>query len=102
MPSNVHSVGLSLRRFAKIIILGENLHFSFNNLFYNLFDDWNKERCFFVSLYSECFLTVLSWCCLILFGILSSIICNLLFFPYLIFVCYFWGGMFLVDVNREE
>ena len=27
MPSNVHSVGLSLRRFAKIIILGENLHF---------------------------------------------------------------------------
>lgn len=50
----------------------------------------------------ECFLTVLSWCCLILFGILSSIICNLLFFPYLIFVCYFWGGMFLVDVNREE
>lgn len=35
MPSNVHSVGLSLRRFAKIIIFGENLHFSFNNLFYS-------------------------------------------------------------------
>ena len=30
---NFHSVGLSIRRFAKIIILGENLHFSFNNLF---------------------------------------------------------------------
>jgi len=55
MPSNVHSVGLSLRRFAKIIIHGENLHFSFNNLFYNLFDDWNKDRCFFVSLYSWMF-----------------------------------------------
>ena len=53
MPSNVHSVGLSLRRFAKIIIHGENLHFSFNNnLFYNLFDDWNKDPRFFVSLYS--------------------------------------------------
>lgn len=46
MPSNVHSVGLSIRRFAKIIILGENLHFSFNNLFYNLFDEWNKDPCF--------------------------------------------------------
>lgn len=55
MPSNVHSVGLSLRRFAKIIIHGENLHFSFNNLFYNLFDDWNKDPCFFVSLYSWMF-----------------------------------------------
>lgn len=46
-----------------------NLHFSFNNLFYNLFDDWNKNPCFFVSCIPECFLTVLSWCCLILFGI---------------------------------
>lgn len=55
MPSNVHSVGLSLRRFAKIFILGENLHFSFNNLFYCLFDDWNKDPCFFVSLYSWMF-----------------------------------------------
>ena len=55
IPSNVHSVGLSLRRFAKIIILGENLHFSFNNLFYCLFDDWNKDPCFFVSLYSWMF-----------------------------------------------
>ena len=55
MPSNVHSVGLSLRRFAKIIIHGENLHFSFNNLFYSLFDDWNKDPCFFVSLYSWMF-----------------------------------------------
>lgn len=55
MPSNVHSVGLSLRRFAKIIIHGENLHFSFNNLFYNLFDDWNKDPWFFVSLYSWMF-----------------------------------------------
>ena len=60
MPSNVHSVGLSLRRFAKIIILGENLHFSFNNLFYCLFDDWNKDPCFFVVCIPECFLTVLS------------------------------------------
>ena len=24
------------------------------------------------------------------------------FLIYLIFVCYFWGGMFLVDVNRVE
>ena len=30
-------------------------HFSFNNLFYNLFDDWNKDPCFFVSLYSWMF-----------------------------------------------
>lgn len=45
----------SFRRFAKIIIHGENLHFSFNNLFYNLFDDWNKDRCFFESLYSWMF-----------------------------------------------
>lgn len=52
MPSNVHSVCLSLRSFAKIFILGENLHFSFYNLFYCLFDDWNKDSCFFVSLYS--------------------------------------------------
>lgn len=29
-----------------------NLHFSFNDLFYNLFDDWNKNPCFFVSWYS--------------------------------------------------
>lgn len=52
MPSNVHSVGLSIRRFPNIIIFGENLHFSFNNLFQNLFDDWNKDSCFFVSWYS--------------------------------------------------
>lgn len=32
-----------------------NLHFSFNNLFYSLFDDWNKDPCFFVSLYSWMF-----------------------------------------------
>ncbi len=50
MPSNVHSVGLSIRRFAKIIIFGENLHFSFNNLFYNLFDDLNMDPCFFRKL----------------------------------------------------
>ena len=50
--SNVHSVGLSLRRFAKIIIFGENLHFSFNNLLLALFDARNKDPCFFVSLYS--------------------------------------------------
>lgn len=53
--SDMHSVGLSLRCFAKIIILGENLHFSFNNLLYNLFNDWNKDPCFFVSLYSWMF-----------------------------------------------
>lgn len=36
-----------------------NLHFSFNYLFLKRFDGWNKDPC----------LTVLSWCCLILFGI---------------------------------
>ena len=53
--SDMHSVGLSLRCFAKIIILGENLHFSFNNLLFILFNDWNKDPCFFVSLYSWMF-----------------------------------------------
>lgn len=32
-----------------------NLHFSFNNLFYKLFDVWNKDPCFFVSWYSWMF-----------------------------------------------
>ena len=52
----------------------------------------------------ECFLTVLSWCCLILFGILSSIICNLLFFPYLIFYVTFGEVCFLlmlIERSRE-
>ena len=83
IPSNVHSVGPSLRRFAKIIIHGENLHFSFNNLFYNLFDDWNKNPWFFVSWYSwmfpNCFILVLLdfvWYC---YHQLSSISFSFLF-----------------------
>ena len=101
MPSNVHSVGLSLRRFAKIIILGENLHFSFNNLFYCLFDDWNKDPCFFVSLYSwmfpNSFILVLLdfvWYCYHQ----SSVI----YLSILIWSLYVTFGMFLVDVNRVE
>lgn len=46
-----------------------NLHFSFNYLFLKRFDGWNKDPCFFVVGIPECFLTVLSRCCLILFGI---------------------------------
>lgn len=51
-----HALGWSFSQMlSKIIILGENLHFSFNNLLYNLFNDWNKDPCFFVSLYSWMF-----------------------------------------------
>ena len=50
-------------------------------------------------MFPNSFILVLLDFCLVL---LSSIICNLLVFPYLIFVFYFWGGMFLVDVNRVE
>lgn len=99
IPSNVHSVGLSIRRFAKIIILG----WIFNNLFYNLFDDWNKNPCFFVSWYSwmfpNSFILVLLdfvWYC---YHQLSSIS-----FSFLIFVCYFWGVCFLlmlIEWSRE-
>ena len=80
-----------------------NLHFSFNNLFYNLFDDWNKNPCFFVSLYSwmfpNSFILVLLdfvWYC---YHQLSSIS-----FSFLIFVCYFWGVCFLlmlIEWSRE-
>ena len=99
--SDMHSVGLSLRRFAKIIILGENLHFSFNNLFYCLFDDWNKDPCFFVSLYSwmfpNSFILVLLdfvWYC---YHQSSAIYLSIL-----IWSLYVTFGMFLVDVNRVE
>ena len=55
-------------------------------------------RKFFIP---ECFLTVLSWCYLILFGIA---IINYLQSPCLSLsdLCMLLLGMFLVDVNRVE
>ena len=102
MPSNVHSVGLSIRRFAKIIILGENLHFSFNNLFYNIFDDWNKNPCFFVSWYSWMFPNSFI---LVLLDFVGIAIINYLQSPFLSLsdLCMLLlGRVFLVDVNRVE
>ena len=55
IPSNVHSVGLSLRRFAKIIILGENLHFPSIICFRIFLMTGTRIHVFFVSLYSWMF-----------------------------------------------
>ena len=105
MPSNAHSVGLSLWSFAKIIFFRGNLHFSFNNLFYILFDDWNKDPCFFVSLYSWMFpnsfiLVLLDFVCYC-YHQLSSISFSFLFWSlYVTFgeVCFL---LMLIEWSRE-
>ena len=78
MPSNVHSVGLSLRRFAKIIIFVVNLHFHSITCFKNFLMAGTRIHVFSYVGIPECFLTVLSWCYLILFG---SAIINYLLSP---------------------
>ena len=100
MPSNVHSVGLSIRRFAKIIIFGGIYIFHSITCFKNFLMAGTRIHVFSYVGIPECFLTVLSWCYLILFG---SAIINYLLSPCLSLsdLCMLLlGGMFLVHVNR--
>ena len=78
MPSNVHSVGLSIRRFAKIIIFGGIYIFHSITCFKNFLMAGTRIHVFSYVGIPECFLTVLSWCYLILFG---SAIINYLLSP---------------------
>lgn len=78
MPSNVHSVGLSIRRFAKIIIFGGIYIFHTITCFKNFLMAGTRIHVFSYVGIPECFLTVLSWCYLILFG---SAIINYLLSP---------------------
>lgn len=78
MPSNVHSVGLSIRRCAKIIIFGGIYIFHSITCFKNFLMAGTRIHVFSYVGIPECFLTVLSWCYLILFG---SAIINYLLSP---------------------
>ena len=78
MPSNVHSVGLSIRRFAKIIIFGGIYIFHSITCFKNFLMAGTRIHVFSYVGIPDCFLTVLSWCYLILFG---SAIINYLLSP---------------------
>ena len=78
MPSNVHSVGLSIRRFAKIIFFGGIYIFHSITCFKNFLMAGTRIHVFSLVGIPECFLTVLSWCYLILFG---SAIINYLLSP---------------------
>ena len=94
MLSNVHSVGLSLRRFAKIIILGENLHFPSIICFRIFLMTGTRIHVYSYVGIPECFVKVLSWCYLILFGIA---IINYLQSPFLSFsdLCMLLLGMYV-------
>ena len=78
MPSNVHSGGLSIRRCAKIIIFGGIYIFHSITCFKNFLMAGTRIHVFSYVGIPECFLTVLSWCYLILFG---SAIINYLLSP---------------------
>lgn len=76
MPSNVHSVGFSIRRCAKIIIFGGIYIFHSITCFKNFLMAGTRIHVF--SYVGIRFLIVLSWCYLILFG---SAIINYLLSP---------------------
>ena len=78
MPSNFHSVGLSIIRCAKIIIFGGIYIFHSITCFKNFLMAGTRIHVFSYVGIPECFLTVLSWCYLILFG---SAIINYLLSP---------------------
>ena len=80
MPSNVHSVGLYIRRYAKIIIFGGIYIFHSITCFKNFLMAGTRIHVFSYVGIPDCFLTVLSCCYLILFGIA---IFNYLQFPFL-------------------